>query len=247
MSACRVLALGLALFLLPGAPHAQPGLEYQNRGNRYEGVRPRPVSGYDIELISVLVDYRDPATVNPDQLRARFFLPEEMPVHLTVRELDVKHYYWLDRARSAQPWKPGFDNEFTWATDVVLRQLDRNMSPYALGVVARLGRQEPAADERVAPVILYHSSFPSAVTGYVFAFKTNGDAQVSCTVYGEKQDRPLFSEGPLKPRGGRPFAVHWDASGADAGGYRLVIAGYLLDTSQRLYQTVRFVHQPKVR
>jgi hypothetical protein len=247
LSAC-IGILGLAFLLIPTVLHAQAELEYQNRGDRFEGVRPRPVSGYDIELISALVDYRDPAPDVKDHLRVKFFLASPAAVHLTIRELDVKHYYWLDRARPSQPWKPGFGNEFSWATDVVLRKLDRHVALYELGVVARLGRQEPAADERVAPVILFHSSAPNAVTGYIFAFKTNGDARVSCAIYkSETHDRPLFSEAPLRPRGGRPFAVHWDASKADPGDYRLVITGYFLDTNQPLYQTVRFVHQPKAR
>ena len=35
------------------------GLDYQNRGNRWEGIAPHPVAGSDIELLSALVHHRE--------------------------------------------------------------------------------------------------------------------------------------------------------------------------------------------
>ena len=64
----------LMLLTLPLSLWADSNLDYQNRGDRFEGIRPKPVSGYDIELISVLVDYQEPATQLPDQLRIAFHL-----------------------------------------------------------------------------------------------------------------------------------------------------------------------------
>lgn len=44
-----VAALALHAVSATGAL-AQTELKYQKRANRYEGIRPKPVSGYDIEL-----------------------------------------------------------------------------------------------------------------------------------------------------------------------------------------------------
>ena len=43
------LILTLLLAWIAGA-HADVTLQYQNRGDRYEGIKPKPVAGYDIEL-----------------------------------------------------------------------------------------------------------------------------------------------------------------------------------------------------
>jgi hypothetical protein len=67
----KILSLMLGFLLLVSfkghSALAQPDLQYRNRGNRYEGVKPKPVAGYDIELISVLVDYREEAKRMPNQ------------------------------------------------------------------------------------------------------------------------------------------------------------------------------------
>lgn len=241
------IALAFLFLFASGTALSQESLEYQNRGNRYEGVRPRPVSGHDIELVSALVDYKDSSPVLSDQVTVKFFLEEQVSVHLTVRELNVNHYYWLDRARPARPWAAGFVNEFTWPANEVLHKLNKHMSIYELGAVARLSRSEPSADERVAPVVLYHSNPPDTAASYLFAFKTSGDARLSYAVYHDKADKPLTSVARIKVSGGRSFTLGWNAAGAETGRYRLVIEGYLLDTNQRLHQTVRFFHQPTVR
>ena len=226
--------------------YAQAGVDYQDRGDRYEGVRPRPVSNYDIELISALVDYQEPAASLPATLKVRFFLPDRMDVHVVVRELDFRQYYWLDRAKPRQPWGRGFGNEFAWPTDAVLRKLPQAVALSELGVLARLGRPEPSADERVAPVILYHTQPPRTVTAYLLAFKTSADARVVYSVFREGESTAVLREGPLRPRGGRPFVIQWNASKAAAGSYRVVLEGHTLDTNRLLQQTVRFTHEPTV-
>jgi hypothetical protein len=93
---------------------------------------------------------------------------------------------------------------------------------------------------------MYHTQPPTAVNGYAFAFKTSADARVSYAIYPDGKDAPIVTGAPLRPRGGRPFAVVWDASKAAPGRYRAVLDGYMLDTNQRLHQTVRFAHQPAI-
>lgn len=240
-------ALVLVLWSLPMVLWADANLDYQNRGDRFEGVKPKPVSGYDIEVISVLADYQEPATQLPDQLRVGFYLQRETPVHFTVREQDYRLYYWLDKVTPAKSWQAKSVNEYTWPTAAVLRQLDQKLNLYELGVLIRLGRGTPAENEEIVPAILYHAQLPAKINGYLFTMKANGDARLSCKVLRGKESSELMTQAFRRLPGGRPFTVRWDAAGAQEGQYVLVCDGYFLDTNQPLRQTVRFFHRPTVR
>lgn len=225
---------------------AQTHLQYQNRGNRHEGVKPKPVSGYDIELISVLVNYKEEIKQMPDRFKVKFYLERPSEVYLTVRELDYKHYYWVDKVQPAGSWQTGFQNVFEWPTQDVIQQLEE-LKMYDLGVVARLEKSKPSKVERVTPVIFYHSRLPSTMKGYLLTFKTNGDARLTCSVYREGEAGKVFTRVFRRQRGGRPFTVRWDSSTAAEGPYKLVISGYFLDTGDLIEQTVRFYHQPVLK
>jgi hypothetical protein len=249
-------AIHLILFVLDPytAPRARLNqtkavLEYQDRGGRYaEGIKPEPVSGYDIELISVLVDYKDFTDHLPDQLRVRFYLPNQSEVNLIVRELDFQFYYWLDRVKPlTTTWRVGEQNEFDWPTGTVLRRLDETIDMYSLGVLIRLGKAMPAAVEDVAPAVLYHTKLPSVNAGYLFTMRTNGDARLSCSIYREGRIDPLMTQTFRRIPGGRSFTVPWNSSGSQEARYRLVCTGFFLDTNQPLEQTVRFYHKQTVR
>jgi hypothetical protein len=239
--------LVLAFLLLTQALWAESNLDYQNRGDRFEGIRPKPVSGYDIEVISVLVDYQEPAEQLPDQLRVTFYLQSPTPVHLIVRERDFRLYYWLDKVKPAKDWQTKSVNEFTWPTGAVLRQLDQKLNFYELGVLIRLKKDTPASVEDIAPAILYHAKPPDKIGGYLFTMKTNGDARLSCKVYRDGESAELMTQAFRRIPGGRPFTVRWDAGGAQEGPYSLVCKGYFLDNSQPVQQTIRFFHKPTVR
>jgi hypothetical protein len=240
-------SLLLVWLIVPLPLWADSNLGYQNRGDRFEGIKPKPVSGYDIELISVLVDYQEPATQLPDRLRVAFHLPTQTAVHVTVREQDYRLYYWLDRVKPTKGWKVKSVNEFTWPTGAVLRQLDHKLNLYELGVLIRLKKETPASVEDIAPAILYHARPPEKIGGYLFTMKTNGDARLSCKVYREVESAELMTQTFRRIPGGRPFTVRWDAGGAQEGQYALVCTGYFLDTNQPLQQTVRFFHRPAAR
>lgn len=238
------LCVGLTVLMSPSL-FAQIELQYQNRGDRYEGVKLKPVSGYDIELISVLADYREPISEMPDQLKLKFYLRDAAAVQLIVRELDFRAYYWLDRVRPETAWAAGFENQFVWSTEVVLRPLGLNM--YDLGVLARVGYDAPRLVERVAPAILYHSSPPEMIQGYLFTLKTSGDARLSCSIYPAEGEEPITTQVFRRKRGGRPFTFHWVAASAAPGRYRLVVSGFNLRDNQRFDQTVEFDHEPQVQ
>ncbi len=232
----------------PATVLADPNLDYQGRGHYYEGVKANPVAGEDVHLISVLADYREdmpPVPPYPDRLRLRFYLPEKTDVAITVRELDFDTFYWLDRVQPQRDWMRGYDNEFSWATTPVIRQLE--VDPHDLGVLVRLGYKAPRSVEHVAPAILYHSQPPERVGAYVFTLKVGSDARVTCSILREGKTERLLRKVLPRVHGGRPFTVRWDASSAEPGAYKLVITGYLLDTSKRLNQDVQFYHHPQVR
>ena len=235
----------LGVLIAPLSLWADANLDYQNRGDRFEGVKPKPVSGYDIEVISVLADYHDAAERLPDQLRVGFYLQNQTPVHLTVREQDYRLYYWLDRVKPAKGWQAKSVNEYTWPTAPVLRQLDHKLNLYELGVLIRLGRETPAENEEIAPAILYHEQSPDKIGGYLFTMKTNGDARLSCKVL--RGSTELMTQTFRRIPGGRPFTVRWDAGSAPEGQYSLVCKGYFLDNNQPVPQAIRFFHKPTVR
>lgn len=233
------------LFLLVPTAFSQSNLEYKNRGNRYEGIKMKPVSNYNIELISARVDYTERINLVPDKFKIKFYLSETVEVHLVVRELDYKHYYWLDKVRPTKAWHKGFENKFVWPTHVVVQQL-KGLRMYDLGTVVRLKRSEPSKIEEVAPAIFYHHQIPETVQGYLFTFKTRSDARFICSVYKEGQTQPIFSLPFPRQRGNRPFTVRWNSEKAADGLFYLVIKGYFLDTNEPLDQSVRFYHRRNV-
>ena len=227
--------------------NAQDELSYQRRADRYEGIKPKPVSGFDIELLSALVDYRDKPGQLGERFHIRFFLPRSEDVHIVVRELDYRHYYWLDRVKPHAGWKAGFENVFDWPTGEVLRPLGMQLSE--LGVVARLERERPSAIEKVAPVVFYQSQFPTWVPGYVFHFRLREDAKIKGAIYPAAGGDPIVSLDLGRQRGGRPFALTWDVTSAPAaeGRYKLVLSGYLLSSNDPVSQVVEFYHRPRIQ
>jgi hypothetical protein len=241
-------ALASALAAVGNELPAQEELKYQKRAYRFEGIKPKPVSGFDVELLSARVDHQDDPDRIGDRLYARFYLDQPHTVNLVVRELDYKHYYWLDKAEPKAPWQAGFNNVFDWPTGDVIQQL-RGLKLYDLGVVARLDKANPSADETVAPVVLYQRQVPSEVKGYVFFFRLRDDAKVKAAFFEDAGTEALVRQDLGNQRGGRPFAVKWDASAASArpGRYKLVLSGYVLSTNDPISQVVRFHHQPTIR
>jgi hypothetical protein len=240
----RKLYIGIYCFCGLLSLCAQADLLYQDRENRHEGIKDKPISGYDIEVISVLADYTEPPLEASDMLKIQFYLPHTQAVYITVRELDYKEFYWMDEVIPENPWEAGFDNYFEWpARDVVL---PLNIDMLDLGILARLETEFPGAEERVAPVIFYHSQVPNTINGYLFTFKTSRDAELTCRLYQEREPS-VVQEWELPERvGGRPFTVLWDASQAKEGYYKLVLTGNFSDDNESVEQTVRFYHNPIV-
>jgi hypothetical protein len=227
---------------------AQLDLQYQQRGDRHEGVKPKPVSGYDIELISVLADYQEShqAEIFPKRVTLRFYLPGEDTVHLTVRELDYRAYYWLDKVQPAEPWKPGFQNTFTWPTDPVLSQLSPKLDLYEIGVLVRLNNATSSTRETVAPAVLYHTKLPEKIKGYRFTMKTGEDARLKAIFTQQDTGQEMDVQRFRRKRAGRPFTIQWDAKTAPQGAYLLKVTGFSLSTNQSINKEINFYHQPSL-
>ena len=228
------------LIALPLLAQYDPALQYQNRGNRYEGLKPKPVSGYDVELLSALVDYREPSPAWPPTMRLKFYLPAAEPVFVTVRQPRPKTaYYWLDKVVPPTPWHPLAFNEFSWPTEPVLKKLT-SVTVDDLGAVVRLRQQDPSRRETIAPAVLFHTQPPSSANGYRFTFKTNGTAFVSCTVY--RGDDVVGQRTQNQEKAGSPFVVEWKSQGQPDGEYRLQLSGYF-DNNIELAKEVVFYHR----
>jgi len=251
-----VLGLLLILVFLGGYPSrllAQLDLQYQSRsqeqsGSWKEGVKPKPVSGLNVELISVLADYQEPvpSEVFPTSVNLQFYLEEEHAVYVTVRELDYRTYYWLDKVQPARKWGKGFQNVFAWPTDPVLQRLTPGLDLYELGALIRLDAETTSTVERVAPGVLYHKDAPSTIDGYFFTLKTGEDARLLATISQEATGKEVERQTFRRKRAGRPFTIHWVAKDAEPGLYKLDISGFSLSTNQTLSKEIHFYHQPIV-
>lgn len=230
----------LLLTALPLLAQYDPALQYQNRGNRYEGLKPKPVSGYDIELLSALVAYSEPSPTWPQTLRLKFYLPAAEPVFVTVRQPRPKTtYYWLDKVVPPAPWRPRAFNEFTWPTAPVLRNLP-SVTLDDLGVVVRLRQQDPSKEETIAPAALFHTQPPSTASGYRFTFKTNGTAHVICKIY--RGDKEVYQRPQNQEKAGSPFTLSWETKGQPESDYRIELSGYF-DDNTPLAKEVLFHHR----
>lgn len=236
----QVITAALLLTALPLPGQYDPALQYQNRGNRHEGLKPKPVSGYDIELLSALIDYRETSSTWPQTLRLKFYLPTAESVFVTVRQPRPKTaYYWLDKVVPPAPWRPRAFNEFTWPTGPVLRNLG-SVTLDDLGAVVRLRQQDPGRNETIAPAALFHTKPPPAATGYRFTFKTNGTAHVTCKIY--RGDIEVYQRPQNREKAGSPFTLSWDTQGQPEGEYRLELSGYF-DDNTPLAKGVIFYHR----
>jgi hypothetical protein len=248
MKSCRLwfaIAGLLALHTSIAGLSQGSSLEYQKRAGRYEGIKPKPVAGYDIELLSARANYTDGPDAMPGRLKIRFYLDKPSDAFICVRELNYRYYYWLDRVQPVVPWAQGF-NAFEWPSSDVLKQLD-SLRMDDLGVTVRLDSPEPAAIEHVAPAIFYSSKLPDRIDGYLFSFRLNGSAHITASIFAANKTEPMFREVYPRIAGGAAFTVRWELSSAPAGLYRLVISGWFSDTNQPISQTVTFFHQPMVQ
>lgn len=244
------LVLVLAAFAPPVTAQSAASFTYQNRGRYSEGTRIEPSTGLaGLNLIAVLVAYEEPHATLPPKFHAQFYLPNQEPVDLTIREIRPVYFYWLDKVKPDSAWRPGAQNRFEWPTATVIRSLTWGTAPLTLeqlGVTVRVGRLTPGDVEQVAPVVLYHSRPPASVDGYRFVFRPTSQMRLRFQVFkgdssnllGTQEFRSVLAEEPLQ--------VTWKAQGWQDGWYRLAVSGYALSNNARVDKIVRFYHARKI-
>lgn len=246
LKALTLSLFALAIFALAHVDgHQRLILRYQNRGDRYEGIKGLPVSD-KVDLISAVVEHSDDLPYVPPQFKLRFYLKEPTSAFITVRESDNKHNYWLDRVKPNEPWRIGYGNEFQWTTESVIKPIGQ-IHLGSLGAVVQLDHDEPRIDIKVAPAVLYQAVMPRSARGYLFTFKVGRKADVTCLFSKNEDNSPvLVAEQFLDVRGQRPKTVRWDASTAREGWYRLRIKVIYKNNAQEVNKIVRFYHRPSI-
>lgn len=249
LSILSVACFVFFLVLVPPKPQVesrgQSDLKYQDRGDRHEGIdKGFPVSDR-VEIISATVDYVERVNEIPDTYRLKFYLNRTVPVFVRVREIDNKYNYWMDELRPKHPWGPGFDNEFQWPTQEVIKR--KHIVLDDLGAVAQLGTRDPSLDMQLSPVILYSREPPSKITKYLFTFKVSRKADVTCSLFKDVKNSAVLSTQSFEMPGQRSRTVDWDVSNVSDGPYRLVITAIYRDNSQKVEQIVHFFHHASVR
>jgi hypothetical protein len=240
----RLLAGWMLAALVTTAASAADPRAYGPRGDCSEGIRIKPIAGRDIELISALADTAaGPVQGMPRRLRLWFFLPAGESPRINVRELDNRHFYWLDRVR--RPWNTGAINVFDWPTIRVIRQI-RGLVPRHLGALVRLGADGSGARERVAPAVLSGTNGLEPIVGYRFTFKTGGPAHMVCRLFPlpSSEGTPLWEKAFPRVDGGRAFTCRVPADRVGRGPHRLVLSGYSLRDSAPIRQLVDFAPWP---
>lgn len=217
--------------------------DYQFRGDRWEGIAPKPVSGWDIELLSALIDYHENWYSTFSDCKLKFYLPHAIQVDLIVQELRPKEFYKMDRVIPKRPWRQHDFNYYQW-TSQVIKGLKLKIPQ--LGVLVRLTK--PDKREYVAPVVFYHSTLPSThrVTAYRFVFKVAENAKLNYAVFPDNSDITVAEGNLSKQYASEPFLVYWDSSMAPEGRYELIVDGYFLNNYAPIYKSVQFYHKPLI-
>ena len=220
---------------------------YQNRGRYNEGTRTNPSNGpAGLDLIAALVDYDELSKSLPANFHAQFFLPNNEPVYLTIREIKPEYWYWLDEVKPGSPWRPAAQNSFEWPTATVIRSLNWGTAALTLdrlGATVRVGRLNPGGVEQVLPVALFASRAPAVVDGYRFVFWPAYQMRLKFQVFKAENASPFDQAQEFKSvLAEQPLAVTWKAREWQDGWYRLVVSGYTLSNNARVDKIIRFYH-----
>ena len=244
----------LCAYVLLAQPYAwADALDYKPRGkpaNRSEGVIPSPVSGYDVELLSARLTYRDELLNGaPSTLKVGLGvkLKDGENIDIVVRELDNRHYYRLDKV--THNWRQA---PFEWPAGDVLTPLSKNQGTITmadLGVVAWI-KTEADADPQtqsqldwVAPVTFYSESPPVQARDYLFTFKVAATANVKCEIVQvmDNLSKKLVHSMEFKNQAGRrPFTLLWSNPNAASGNYRVIVNGVLVNGGRLATYSVNF-------
>lgn len=242
----RLISLSVILFCLSQSALAVVDIKYLARGDRYEGIKERPISGSDmIELVSAAVYSNISLTFIPKFYKLRFYLPKNYEVDdIVVRESRPRHYYWLDKVK--QEWKSNHFNEYQWSTQEVIKPLEIEVS--RLGVVVHLHSSRSRMDV-VVPATFYVKDVPKSAIKYHFIFHLSTAAKLKYSLYDSQSesDTALFSEklGKVPSGDQQPLVIELDRDllKFDERFYELLVSGMTLNTHSYVAQKIIFYHK----
>ena len=267
------LILFISFLLSPAPIQAQQDLKYKKRIRqlagttlkdiRFEGTRAKTVSGKgQVQLLSVLIETHKEITKWPKNINLAFYLSdkdESEKVEITIRELDYKFGYWMDKIDPAISWMKKKENVFSWPTNV-LRRIHPSFAPTDLGVLVRLGSNAPSLVEHVAPAIIFEEGTPPTVSAYIFSLESPRDVDlVEWSVYkGRTAEGPPVKKGLRQSVfGNSSFNIVWEPKKTDTAGIYTLVVDLIFDgDSEKLAdsillpksveQTVHFYHHPRI-
>jgi len=223
---------------------------YQDRGDRFEGIYTKDVSGGTIELLSALA-YSEAIKTMPEKLMLRFYLKEDSNVSIQVRAVKTTPYDYR-MTPNEKSWKMGF-NDFEWATQEVIQQLVEpklDKFPLDLGIVARsITTHSAATEETIFPVIFYNSnsSLPKKVKKYQFTLKTRNSAKLNWAIYKAQSSEKIDGPSTIKTDSSMPEPFSWTPKpNVVEGDYFLLVYGNENESTDTLRKKAYFYHKPNI-
>lgn len=230
----------LVLFVVLGSVNLAWGqcaaCKWSDRGDRFEGIASRQVSGGCCELLGVQYKRAEKIDANASKLRLFFWLPESASPEIVVWQPST-NYMMVPKDKK---YAKGLQS-FSWPRQAVLEPLGVNIDT--------LYTRVHDSREVYFPALLSTSDRPKPAGSYLFILESGGGIDARCTVEREANGKltPIRSF-PFKEDFGGVFQVGWDGlddqgKPAAAGTYVLRLKG-LLDgeTIEDLNYTIRFQH-----
>jgi len=232
------------------AARAMQSLRWQDRGDYYEGIKGRKKTAH-LELISASIFYKEEfnnkAAPSPNNVKIKFYLPEDDIVFISVRTFS-RYDYWMQPKQ--KEWNR-YWNFFSWSRNLVLNRLKPEAQLQDLGAVALIGGEY---SDTLAPIVIYQTQPPSQITAYRFIFRPpdTGDLlgfEWICHKLGESPPVGEWKSEPGRKHGGTPFYFYWNCVNMDEGWYQLIMRGSLEFPAieQGLNMTYRLYHQPNIQ
>lgn len=144
--------------------------KYAKRGDRWEGVGVRQVSGASFDLLAVEIQPSGKAAAAGDQVRLWFWLPgKEAP---TIEVWEPRSNYWM--VPDSRAFGGGLQS-YAWPRGEVLAPLGLDLASLRPKIRSR--------DETVYyPALLSTSPKPEPGAGYAFVFRSGAGIDAFCTI-----------------------------------------------------------------
>ena len=242
-----ILAAVLTFFAWIAAASALSPYDYAERGpegeKRMEGTVPVPVSGYpDLALVSFLAKSLKENPGQPVVLKLAFYMPRDGQLFIKAQPNYPEKLYFM-RPEQVR-WEKGWKKFSRWPVDDVLVHLD--ISPENLCVLGRLDRPDDGSGD-IVPLVLYAKKPLARISGYQLVFRPGRDLrrlvyELHCLESG--QETTVATHYNLLKK--NPVDLDLDMSGMQEGYFRLVVTGKYKNSTEEIYRSYRFYHQPSI-